>query len=114
MTTYNVLLANSFKGAAKPLAKKYKSLPDDLVELNKTLSERPESGILITENTYKIRMSITSKGKGKRGGARIIYYIVTQNLNVYLLDIYDKSDTDNISDKQLQYLINELKKEFDL
>lgn len=43
----------------------------------------------------KIRMSITSKGKGKSGGARVITYTVVAaetEGSVYLMNIYDKSD----------------------
>lgn len=43
-------------------------------------------------------MAITSKGKGKSGGARIISYVFTQDEEIYLLSIYDKSEQDSISD----------------
>lgn len=43
----------------------------------------------------KIRMAITSKGRGKSGGARVITYtiVIAENEgSVYLIDIYDKAD----------------------
>jgi len=50
-------------------------------------------------------LSIKSKGKGKSGGARLITHIVVSKETVYLLTIYDKSDKENISDKELEELL---------
>jgi len=50
-------------------------------------------------------MAITSKGKGKSGGARIITYLLTENKEVYLVYIYDKSQLDNITKNQLIHLL---------
>jgi hypothetical protein len=50
-------------------------------------------------------LSIGSKGKGKSGGARIITYVVTENNEVYLVFIYDKSQLDNISKQQVSVLV---------
>ena len=62
----------------------------------------------IIQNCFKIRMAITSKGKGKSGGARVITFVYIQDETVYLLSIYDKSDKENISDKELRDLIQSL------
>lgn len=50
---------------------------------------------------YKIRLAIKSKGKGKSGGARVITYVLTDNNEIYLLTIYDKSEFDSIDDKTI-------------
>ncbi len=50
-------------------------------------------------------MSITSKGKGKSGGARVITNIIVTDKIVYLLSIYDKSNKANLSDKELSDLL---------
>jgi hypothetical protein len=50
-------------------------------------------------------MAISSKGKGKSGGARIITYLQILAHTVYLLSIYDKSEKENISDKELKELL---------
>jgi mRNA-degrading endonuclease RelE of RelBE toxin-antitoxin system len=41
-------------------------------------------------------MSISSKGKGKSGGARVITYVLVENEIVYLVAIYDKSEHSTI------------------
>ncbi len=71
-------------------------------------------------STYKIRLKISSKGKGKSGGARIISFVETTILGVAeitsegettvnLITIFDKADVDNISDKELKELIKNFK-----
>ena len=50
---------------------------------------------------YKIRLAIPSKGKGKSGGARVITYVKVTINSVYLVSIYDKSEDDAITDKEL-------------
>jgi len=50
-------------------------------------------------------MSITSKGKGKRGGGRVITCVKVINQKVFLLSLYDKSDKETISDNELILLL---------
>lgn len=65
-------------------------------------------GTAIGNNCYKIRLAISSKGKGKSGGARLITNIVITEETVYLLSIYDKSEKENLSDKELLELLKYL------
>lgn len=69
------------------------------------MKENPDRGTAIGKNCYKIRLAIKSKGKGKSGGARVITNFVVINDAVYLLSIYDKSDKENLSDKELNELL---------
>jgi hypothetical protein len=73
------------------------------------LSNTPETGTPLGNDTYKIRLAIKSKGKGKSGGGRVITYVVKDNKEVYLLTIYDKSEFENIDDKTLKNIIQSLK-----
>lgn len=98
-----------FKRQAKQLAKKYRSLKDDLLLLLAELQQNPFIGVDLGNNTRKVRMAILSKGKGKSGGARVITYIVTLEVDTYkvrLLTIYDKSEMENVSDAYLRMLIS--------
>ncbi len=72
-----VRITQNFKTAAKPLLKKYYSLQKDLLKLEKELEQTPRLGISLGQDTYKIRLKITSKGKGKSGGARVISLVET-------------------------------------
>ena len=106
--SYKVIPTDKFKKEAKRLIKKYPSLKAELSNLNILLSSQPSAGTPLGNDTYKIRIAIRSKGKGKSGGARIITYLVTENKEVYLLTIYDKAEFDTIDDKTLKKIIDKL------
>ena len=105
---FSVIPSSKFKKEAKKLIKKFPSLKQELAHLSTILQTMPESGTSLGNNTYKIRVAIKSKGKGKSGGARIITYIVTENKEVYLLTIYDKSEFDIVDDKTIISIIQSL------
>lgn len=55
-------------------------------------------------------MAITSKGRGKSGGARVITYTVIvaeQSGDVFLLEIYDKADFSTVDPEVLQAIVKE-------
>ena len=106
--SYNVIPSEKFKKEAKRLIKKFPSLKQELSNLGKLLSVNPESGTALGNSTYKIRVAIKSKGKGKSGGARVITYVISENEEVYLLTIYDKSEFDSIDDKIIKSIIKTL------
>ncbi|WP_353723120.1 hypothetical protein [Dyadobacter sp. 676] len=54
---------------------------------------------------FKIRWPVKSKGKGKSGGVRVITYYVTEDGELYLLTIYDKSEQESIAPRQIRQLI---------
>ena len=71
-------------------------------------------GTPLGEGVRKVRMSISSKGKGKSGGARILTYSVNkesdEEIKVTLMSIYDKSKISNVSDEYISFLVKEMKK----
>lgn len=114
----NVIIqtTNSFKRQAKPLLKKYHSLAKELYRLEYELKENPKMGKSLGCDSYKIRLSVKSKTKGKSGGLRVISHLESElislienegeNTIVYLISIYDKSEIASISDKELKNFIN--------
>lgn len=61
-------------------------------------------GIDLGNGLYKVCMSIVLKGKGKRGGVRVIIFIVIlfkEEKEIGLYFIYDKLECENIIDKEL-------------
>jgi hypothetical protein len=77
----------------------------DLAKVLDQLAETPTMGTPLGKDCYKIRVAITSKGKGKSGGARLITYVRIMKGSVFLLDIFDKSEQASISDRELSLLI---------
>ena len=63
---------------------------------------------------YFLGISITSKAKGKSGGARILTYNVKkvnpEKYVVVLMSIYDKSEMENVSDNYLKDILKEAKR----
>ncbi len=86
----------------KRLFKKYASLKDELIQLNNILQKNPFQGTPLGNNLFKIRLSIKSKGTGKRGGARIITFIRIIENEVLILSIYDKADQANITMEEIK------------
>lgn len=103
--SYKVIPVDKFKKEAKRLIKKYPSLKSELAQLSNILSIQPDTGTPLGNDTYKIRLAIKSKGKGKSGGARVITYLVTTAREVYLLTIYDKAELDTIDSNTLRKII---------
>jgi mRNA-degrading endonuclease RelE of RelBE toxin-antitoxin system len=108
--SYKVKTIDVFEKQAKRLIKKYVSLKTELLQLVQELKENPEQGTAIGKSCFKIRIAITSKGKGKSGGARIITNFVVTETTVYLLAIYDKSEKENLTDKELDELLKAIPK----
>lgn len=95
--SFEIYPTSKFKKEAKKLAKKHRSLISDLTSLTELLKEKPlEQGDHLGNDCYKIRMAITSKGKGKSGGARVIMHVQIVDEIVFILSIYDKSDQENM------------------
>ena len=90
----------------KNLCKKYPSMTADLRAFSDSLQLNPHQGTPIRRGAHKVRIAITSKGQGKSGGARVITYIRTDKDTIYLLDIYDKSERENIPDTDLNDFID--------
>ncbi len=104
---YNIIITPKFLRLLKLLVKKYPSLKMEFHNLAQQLRENPIIGTPIGNDCYKIRIAIASKGKGKSGGGRAITHIVVQEEKVYLLAIYDKSEIENLPDKEILKLIKD-------
>lgn len=106
--SYKVVAIPPFDRQLKRLAKKFPSLKEEIGQLLSILQTNPQYGVCIGHECYKVRLSISSKGKGKRAGGRIITTFVVEEEVVYLLAIYDKSEKDDITDQELLKLLNRI------
>lgn len=99
-----------FLKSAKLLSKRYRSFADDLKNLRDDIIKNPLYGDDLGNGIRKLRMAIKSKGKGKRGGARVISLTVAIDdtmSKVTFLYAYDKSDMDNISDNKIKQILSD-------
>ncbi len=105
---FNVRTIAEFERSFKKLLKKYPSLKADLQKLITILETTPKSGMPLGNDFYKIRLSVTSKGKGKSGGARVITCVKIIQHTVYLAAIYDKASRATINDAELKMLAQQI------
>src|SRR6056297_76815 len=70
---------------------------DDLLEF---LARRPKAGRIIQGTGGLRKLRFARPGKGKSGGARVIYYYHDDTKPILLLLIYAKADQDNLTNAQ--------------
>ena len=97
-----VRMSEDFRTAYKRLKKRHKSLQQDFERLLASLLQNPMQGVELDESVRKVRLAITSKGRGKSGGARVIIRVRIVSDELQLLYIYDKADFENVSDTFLR------------
>ena len=86
--SFKVIPTPTFAKSLKALAKRHRSLKEDVKAFVAELERNPLQGVELTAGIRKIRMAIKSKGVGKSGGARVITYnvlVTEEEGTVYLL-----------------------------
>ena len=83
---------------------------DEYAALQWDLTLHPEKGDLIQGSGGLRKLRWLGKGRGKRGGVRIIYYYKNQVGQIWLLTIYAKNEYENIP----LSILKKIKKELDL
>lgn len=108
-----IKLLDEFERNFKRLSKKYRSMGEDFKTFKQSLEDNPMQGVDLGGNVRKVRFAISSKAKGKSGGARVITFNVKKgdngDITITLLSIYDKSEVDNVSDAYLKWLVEQVK-----
>lgn len=86
---------------------------DDFRALQDELLQNPNAGDLIqgTGGLRKLRQPDPRRGKGKRGGLRVIYYWWDSNHQFWLFTVYDKDEADDLTADQKKILKNYLTQE---
>lgn len=79
----------------------------------KQLAENPEQGDLIpgTGGFRKVRWVDERRGKGRRGGLRIIYYYFSGDQQVWLMTLYDKDEAADLTPAEKKALKSAIAKE---
>lgn len=105
---YKVYTTSNFEKEVRRLIKKYGSLKNEIADLINNLHHNPTQGTYINSNVYKIRLAIASKGKGKRGGARVMTFVKVIEEKVFLFSIYSKGEKDDISQQEIDAIIQNI------
>jgi mRNA-degrading endonuclease RelE of RelBE toxin-antitoxin system len=77
---------------------------EDLQQLQGFLLVHPLAGDLIRGGGGLRKIRWSAKGRGKRGGARVIYYCHVAANRIYLLYGYTKSKRDDLTMSQIKIL----------
>lgn len=107
--SYRFVFTVWFDRNLKSLRKHNPNLRSDFESFLKTFDAQAHPVIPRTGGARKARMP--AKGRGKRGGYRVVYYFVLDN-TVWLLTIYDKVQKENLSpeeEKVIQGLIQKIR-----
>ena len=83
--------------------------------LQHALMANPEAGEVIegTGGLRKMRFGDARRGKGKRGGLRVIYYWWTAGMQFWLYTLYDKDEASDLTAKERKVLRALLKSELE-
>lgn len=81
--------------------------------LQETLMAHPEAGELMpgTGGFRKLRWEDRRRGKGKRGGLRVIYYYLVSDHQIWLFTIYDKDEIEDMTPGEKRALKQAIKTE---
>ena len=113
--TNTVEVSPEFKRDIKPLAKKYHTLKQSVDNLQKELIENPNMGVSYGSGMFKVRLADESKGSGKSGGFRVLYYHLEKTeigITILLTNIFDKSETGTIKKQDAIKRLNDIVKEY--
>lgn len=79
---------------------------DDFRGLQQAMMKAPDAGDVIegTGGLRKLRYGDPRRGKGRRGGLRVIYYLWNGGLQFWLFTLYDKDEMDDLSPKDKKAL----------
>ncbi len=77
---------------------------DELVDLVNVIASKPDSGVVIKGTGGLRKLRIGLQGRGKRGGARVIYWFHSLDYPAVLLWIYAKNEVSDLSAAQSKAL----------
>src|SRR5258708_20905510 len=83
--------------------------PDEHDDLILFVALHPEAGDVMPETGGLRKLRWAAKGKGKRGGSRVIYYFHNAEVPLFLMAIYAKSIQADLSPRQRKALISQLR-----
>lgn len=82
---------------------------ESYAKLQLYLAEFPDAGDLVKGGGGIRKVRYALPGRGKSGGARVIYFWAVENDLILMLEIYAKNEQSDLSDDQIQALYKEVK-----
>jgi mRNA-degrading endonuclease RelE of RelBE toxin-antitoxin system len=104
-------LTPEFQDKFKALKKKYRRIQADI----KPIFEDLEAGLILGDRfpgfdsvIMKVRAKNSDAQRGKNGGCRLIYWILSAEI-IIMLDIYSKTDQENVTVNEVRQIIKNFK-----
>jgi mRNA-degrading endonuclease RelE of RelBE toxin-antitoxin system len=72
--------------------------------LDNTLAANPTAGVVMRGTGGVRKLRIALEGRGKSGGARVIYYYLGRKERIFLVSVYAKNEADNVSAAELRQM----------
>jgi hypothetical protein len=112
----NLSQPRTFQFVEAPAFSRYREdyLDDEaFAELQRSLAANPEAGDLVpgAGGIRKMRWKDPRRGKGKRGGLRVVYYCFLSDEEIWLLTLYDKNEAIDLTKEQRDQLRRALEEE---
>ncbi|MFZ2889802.1 type II toxin-antitoxin system RelE/ParE family toxin [Sulfuricurvum sp.] len=104
---YEIQKTKLFEKLIDTLYKRFKNIESDIEAFGDDLDDVSKLGIHLGKNVYKVRIANSDKNKGKSSGYRLISYLKIEEGTLTYLYIYDKSDLESLSEKQLDKIVME-------
>lgn len=111
MPAIEIRLTPEFQVKFKALKKRYRNIQADI----KPIFEDLENGLILGDQfpgmddvVIKVRVKNSDAKKGKSGGYRLIYWVMSPEI-IVMLDIYSKSDQENITINEVRQIIQNFK-----
>ena len=86
---------------------------DGFAELQRYLASNPEAGDMVpgAGGIRKLRWNDPRRGKGRRGGLRVVYYCFLSEQEIWLLTLYDKDEAADLTKDERDHLRRALEME---
>lgn len=107
---YQLIFAEHFIKQCRALAGKYPHIREDFEKTLKLFQK--ESAQFLGAKLYKLRIASSDMKKGKRGGFRLIVFLVETASVLIPIAIYAKSEKSVLSEYELEYHLGKVILEF--
>lgn len=101
-----VYLPDHFLKQLKPYSKKFRKLEADLISVLQGFL--PASAQPLGHRLYKVRLKASDLPKGKNKSFRVIIFLWPDPDLIVPIIIYFKSDTQNLSEKEIEYHLGQV------
>ncbi|HEX2620392.1 MAG TPA: hypothetical protein VHL11_09600 [Phototrophicaceae bacterium] len=110
--TFKFVFMPRFDRSVKQLQKRFPHINADIAAALTLIEDNPQSGDVIPHdfNIRKLRVASKDMQRGKSGGFRLLYKLITkeEDLIANLLFIYAKADQEDVSSDLLEQLSDEV------